>query len=186
MFRSQSGGHSLMTAFRAMLIIAAMLAAGSPLYAQTAPPPPAGAPTMPGGMPGMQMDGERGGQIPMIGMMGMMGGQMMEMMASHAEGRLAFLKTELKITDAQSAQWNAFAEAVRANAKGMKDMHAAMMEQRTQSMTLPDRLGLHEKMLSAHLDALRRLSSAVGPLYAALTDEQKKTADEIMIPMGMM
>jgi hypothetical protein len=170
-----------MTAFRAMLIVAAMLAAGSPLYAQTAPP--AGAPAMPGGMPGMQMGGERGGQMPM---MGMMGDRMMEMMASHAEGRLAFLKTELKITDAQSAQWNAFAEAVRANAKGMKDMHAAMMEQRTTSATLPDRLATHEKMLSAHLDAARRLGAAAKPLYAAFTDEQKKTADEIMIPMGMM
>jgi len=175
-----------MTAFRAMLIIAAMLAAGAPLYAQTAPSPPAGAPAMPGGMPGMQMGGEHGGQMPMMGMMGMMGDRMMEMMASHAEGRLAFLKTELKITDAQSAQWNAFAEAVRANAKGMKDMHAAMMAQRTTSTTLPERLATHEKMLSAHLDAARRLGAAARPLYAAFTDEQKKTADEIMIPMGMM
>src|SRR4051812_26213619 len=32
---------------------------------------------------------------------------------SHIEGRLAFLKTELKITDAQSAQWNALAGLMR-------------------------------------------------------------------------
>jgi hypothetical protein len=185
-----------MTAIRNMLIVAAMLLAAPAAFAQTDPHHPADAAanapaaSMPGGMPGMmQMDGDRGmpgGRMPMMGMMGMMGARMMEMMESHAEGRLAFLKTELKITDAQSAQWNAFAEAMRANAKGMQEMHAAMMEQRTQSMTLPDRLGLHEKMLSAHLDAARRLSAAVGPLYAAFTDEQKKTADEIMIPMGMM
>jgi hypothetical protein len=178
-----------MTAFRTMLIIAAMLAAGSPLSAQTGPQHPAGGPaaSMPGGMPGMmQMGGDRGMPYGPMPMMGMMGGRMMEMMESHAEGRLAFLKTELKITDAQSAPWNAFAEAVRANAKGMQEMHAAMMDQRTQSAALPDRLGLHEKMLSAHLDAARRLSAAVGPLYAAFTDEQKKTADELMMPMGMM
>jgi hypothetical protein len=32
-------------------------------------------------------------------------------MAGHVEGRIAFLKTELKITEAQSPQWNQFAEA---------------------------------------------------------------------------
>ena len=43
---------------------------------------------------------------------------MMAAMAGHVEGRLAFLKTELKITDAQLPLWNAVADAVRANAKG--------------------------------------------------------------------
>ena len=42
--------------------------------------------------------------LPMMGMMRMMGqdgmGGMPMMMAGHVEGRLAFLKTELKITDA--------------------------------------------------------------------------------------
>jgi len=31
----------------------------------------------------------------------------------HIEGRLAFLKTELKITDAQTKVWNTFAETMR-------------------------------------------------------------------------
>jgi hypothetical protein len=34
---------------------------------------------------------------------------------------LAFIKAELMITDAQTAQWNAFAEAVRANAATMSE-----------------------------------------------------------------
>jgi hypothetical protein len=42
-------------------------------------------------------------------------------------------------------------------------------------------------MLTAHLEALRKLNAAVDPLYTALSDEQKKTADElIMGPMGKM
>ncbi|WP_374313015.1 Spy/CpxP family protein refolding chaperone [Dongia sp.] len=45
----------------------------------------------------------------------------------HIEGRLAFLKTELKITDAQAPQWNAYADAMRANAKRMGDMFGDMM-----------------------------------------------------------
>lgn len=59
----------------------------------------------------------QGGTMPMMrgmqqnGMMPMMG------MADHVEGRIAFLKAELKITDAQLPQWNTFADALRSNAR---------------------------------------------------------------------
>jgi hypothetical protein len=49
-------------------------------------------------------------------MMGMMNG------AQHVEGRLAFLKTELKITPAQEAVWDDYAKALRANAQKMTAM----------------------------------------------------------------
>ena len=133
------------------------------------------------------------GDMPVMGMMRMMMGQdgmsgmpMMTAMAGHVEGRLAFLKVELKITEAQLPLWNAVADAIRANAKGMVAMSDAMMGS-TQASALPDKLALREKMMTAHLDALRRFKAAVDPLYAALSDEQKKTADELLIgPMGMM
>ena len=130
------------------------------------------------------------GGMPMMGMMRMMMGQDgmggMPMMAGHVEGRLAFLKTELKITDAQLPLWNAVADAIRANAKGMGAMSDGMMGS-SQTATLPEKLALREKMMTAHLEALHRLKAAVDPLYAALSDEQKKTADELLMgPMGMM
>lgn len=117
-----------------------------------------------------------------------MGGMsMMVAMAGHVEGRLAFLKTELKITDAQTPMWNAFAQAVRDNAKAMEAMMQGGMMGMSQSAKLPDKLEMREKMMATHLDALRKLKTAVDPLYAAFSDEQKKTADEIMLtPMGMM
>jgi LTXXQ motif family protein len=138
-------------------------------------------------MPGGAMAGMSGG-MPMMGMMGPGGGMMMRMMQGHVEGRLAFLKTELKITDAQLPLWNAVAEAIRANAKSgmgmMEEMAGGMMGQ---GANLPDRFAAREKMMAARLDALRRLKSAVDPLYAALSDDQKKTADELLMsPMGMM
>jgi hypothetical protein len=148
------------------------------------PAPPAAAdPGMPGGMTG-------GGDMPMMGMMRMMMGRdgmaMMGAMARHVEGRVAFLKTELKITDAQLPLWNALADAMRANAKTMGDMAGGMMGG-SQTATLPDKLAMREKMMTAHLEALRKFKAAVDPLYAALSDEQKKTADELLIgPMGMM
>jgi len=138
--------------------------------------------------PGMQ-----GGGMPMRGMMRMMMGEdempgmrMMAAMAGHVEGRLAFLKTELKITDAQLPLWDAVADVIRANARSMRSMAEGMMGS-AQTAALPDRLAAREKMMSAHLDALRKFKAAIDPLYAAFSDEQKKTADELLMgPMGMM
>jgi hypothetical protein len=111
---------------------------------------------------------------------------MMGMMMNHAEGYLSFLKTELKITDAQTPQWNAFADAERANAKAMRDMMAAMVANRGLG-TFPERLELHEKLMTARLDGLRKAKSTADALYAVLGDDQKKTADELLSrSMGMM
>jgi LTXXQ motif family protein len=134
-----------------------------------------------------------GSTMSMMGMMRMMMGQdgtggvpMMAAMAGHVEGRLAFLKTELKITDAQLPLWNAVADAIRANAKSMGEMSGGMKGS-SQTTTLPDKLAMREKMMTAHLDALHRFKAAIEPLYAALSDEQKKTADELLMgPNGMV
>jgi hypothetical protein len=141
-------------------------------------------------MPGGSMESGPGG-MPMTGMMRTMMGQegmgrMMAVMAERVEGRLAFLKTELKITEPQLPLWNAVADAMRASAKSMSDIASGTMGA-SQPGTLPDKLAMREKMMAAHLDALRKFKAAVEPLYAALNDEQKKTADDLLIgPMGMM
>jgi hypothetical protein len=121
-----------------------------------------------------------------MGMMGMMGqGGMMAMMGmgEHIEGRIAFLRAELKITDAQLPQWNAFADALRANAKRMSGMRNTMMQNMSQggtSASAPARLDRMEKMMTAMLDAVKTTKAALGPLYAALSDDQKKVADELI------
>src|SRR5487761_1274171 len=82
--------------------------------------PPASAATAAPETQGMPMGSTPGaaGRMPMMGMMQMMMGQM----SAHVEGRIAFLKTELKITMAQSPQWDKFAAALRANARRMTEM----------------------------------------------------------------
>ena len=180
----------------ASLAITLALAAGPAIAAEDphhpAGAPPAAAASPPGmaqGMPAGGMPGMGPGGMPMMGMMRgmMMGGGMggMGMMAQHAEGRIAFLKAELKISDAQLPLWNAVAEAIRADAKtGMGMMDGMGM---AQGGKLPERVAARETMMAAHLEALRKFKSAVDPLYAALSDEQKKIADETLIsPMGMM
>ena len=66
---------------------------------------------------------------------------MCSMMTSHIEGRLAYLKTELKITDAQASLWNAYAGAARDSAQAMTT-HCTAMTSRAGSagLSLPDRL----------------------------------------------
>ncbi|HEX6121210.1 MAG TPA: Spy/CpxP family protein refolding chaperone [Dongiaceae bacterium] len=149
---------------------------------------------MPGGMmPGGMMPG---GMMP-GGMMsgGMMSGGMMPMMESanemmaprHIEGRIAFLKAELKITADQESSWQAFAESVRSDARTMQDM-----AKRMQGMMVPgsliERLDRHESMLDAHLDQLRRIEAALRPLYESLNGDQRRSMDELFMPvvMGMM
>jgi hypothetical protein len=146
-------------------------------------PMPGGMP--PGGMPTM-MGVDQDSMMPMMMMRGMMA-RRASLMFEHVEGRIAFLKTELKITDAQMPQWNRFADVLRSTAASMNSMHQGMMQSPPPG-TLPDRLNLRETMLSSHLEALKSFRAAVEPLYASFSDEQKKTADELMLRpmMGMM
>jgi hypothetical protein len=140
-------------------------------------------------MPGPNMMGPGrtvGGTMPMMNMM--MG---MQNPAEHIEGHLAFIQAELKITDGQAQQWNAFADAVRGNANLMTEMRKTMMAGQGAPSTLPERLAREENMVTAHLGALKKTEQAVAQLYAVLTDEQKKVADKIVLgpmgmPMGMM
>jgi hypothetical protein len=119
-------------------------------------------------------------------MQGMQGGMSMMMnMAQHVEGRIAFLKTELKITEAQAPQWNQFADTLRANARRLTEMHEMMGQ--GASPSAPERLDHMEKMMAGMLEAVRSTKAALTPLYAVLSDEQKKTADTLLHgPMGMM
>jgi hypothetical protein len=130
--------------------------------------------------------------MDMMRMMGMAGPGMGGMATvDRIEGRIAFLLAELKITEAQNSAWNAFTEALRANAKKLGEARRSMMTQlsaeQQQAPTMADRLGLQEEWLAARLEGTRVLRSAVIALYGVLSDDQKKTANEILAPhMGMM
>lgn len=101
-------------------------------------------------------------------------------MTGHIEGRLAFIKAELKITEAQKPLRKAYAAAARENANAMSVHCTAMMSARGSSEpSLPDRLDRHEKLMAAQLDAVRGIGKTLKPLYAALSASQKKAADQL-------
>ncbi|MEO3472539.1 Spy/CpxP family protein refolding chaperone [Roseomonas sp. CAU 1739] len=165
-----------------------------------ASPQPAPAPTAPAapgmGRPGgmMMMPGGPGQMMPM--MQGRMGGQAGPMGAGmpgmegmrrggmapfhRIEGSLAFLRAELRITDAQMPQWNAFADAVRAQMQRMRETVTQAMQRADQPATAPELLDRRIALRSAEVEAMRAVSTALAPLYAALSDEQKRAADELM------
>jgi hypothetical protein len=199
-----------MTNLRKLALIGALLATTTPSFAEDAhhpktagevappatSPTPGGQPEMarPDAMPEMMRDMMSGGMMGpgMTSMMAMMA-SVGEMMApEHIEGRIAFLKTELGITEAQQPLWDPFAEALRANARAMagmmKDAQGAMMPAQGAAVALPQRIELQERMLGARLESLRQLGAAMQPLYAALDDAQKRTADTLLMvgPMGAM
>ncbi|WP_292269343.1 Spy/CpxP family protein refolding chaperone [Mesorhizobium sp.] len=129
----------------------------------------------------------------MMGMMSAKDGPA-ELMTSpdHVEGRIAFMQAELKLTDAQQPQWKAVADAMRNNAKLAKDamagMGGAMMPAGSAAMTPLKRIDHVEQMLSARLEGLRQLKTAMEPFYATLSEAQKAVADKLLLPapMGMM
>jgi LTXXQ motif family protein len=140
----------------------------------------------------MMMGGQSGTMMQMMRMMmtggGMdgMSGPMAMMQPRHVEGRIAFLKTELKITDPQSQQWNTFADALRQNAKTMMTMHEGMMGSGT-AASAPEMAEREIKLLSARLDAMKAIAAAETALYAVLSEEQKKIGNELLsTPMMRM
>lgn len=140
------------------------------------------------GMGQMMMNGPYGrgqmmGQGPMMGL-GWDG------MLDRIDGRLAFIKTELAITDDQSAQWDKFAAALRANAENQNGLMRSMVEQMSDDdyadKTLPERLSEHEGFMQARLEQIKEMRAAVEELYGVLDDTQKKAANDIVLPsMGM-
>jgi DNA anti-recombination protein RmuC len=104
------------------------------------------------------------------------------------EARLAYLKTALKITDAQQSQWDAFASVLRKQAGNMEQRmqawHAKMDQQKPQHVTAIDRLERRQAMLTAASQNLQEVIAAAKPLYAVLTPEQQQIADQLLARRG--
>jgi hypothetical protein len=102
------------------------------------------------------------------------------------EGRIAFLRAELKITDAQADAWNGFADALRTNARKLAEVRAAKPGDGQPASSLTARLDQQEQWLSARLDGTRAMKSALAKLNEALSDDQRKTANDLLAPhLGM-
>jgi hypothetical protein len=144
-------------------------------------------PWMPGqGMMGYGMMGYgmMGGGMMGAGPMGfgMMGYGMMGDADSHIDGRIAFLKAELKLDAAQAKLFEPVEKALRDSAA----QHTAHpMPMMTADDSLPTRLDTMEKAMAERIETLRALKTAISPLYAALKPEQREIADRFLLPTMM-
>jgi hypothetical protein len=102
-----------------------------------------------------------------------------------AEGRVAFLKAELGITDNQKAVWDAYAEAIKSNLQSMQGT-GQMMRTVFEAKTPVERLDAHLAAMESRTTALKAVKPALANLYAALTEDQKKKADELLTGVGCM
>lgn len=136
--------------------------------------------------PGM-MKGQGSGP-GMMGGCGMMGyGRGAGDDDSYADGRIAFLKAELKITDSQNGAWNAYADALRSNSQVMVAMHKKMFDSFKQAdHSAVAFLDFHIQAMKSRLAALEALKPATETLYKALSAEQRKKADDLIPVMGCM
>jgi len=108
---------------------------------------------------------------------------------SHIEGRIAYLKTELKITPEQAAQWEKVAQVLRQNEterrQGFERIRAEHADPQHQPPNALQRLEGEARFAAMRTQQADRFLAVFRPLYDSLSDAQKKTADEIMAPHGM-
>jgi len=107
--------------------------------------------------------------------------------SERVESRLTRLKSELKITDAQQAQWDAFAATLRKHARETdKRVQAARTDaagrEKSAQPTAIDRMERGQERLAAAYTRQAETLAAAKPLYAALSPEQQKIADDLLTP----
>lgn len=144
----------------AVLVSGVMLGSLSDARAQVNMP-------VPGNMMG---GGMMGGGMPGGGMMGMMAGG----------GCVDMLKSSLAITDAQKSAWDAYAAALDKTPSSFGAMKDTVVPAFTGSKNALGQLDAQISATENRLKALKELRPATAALYAALTADQKKRADQML------
>lgn len=116
---------------------------------------------------------------PMGWAMGMMGHGMKANDKSMMEGRLAYLKAELNITEGQNTVWESYVDTIKARSKILQEMHKRMKHE-MQLGTAVERIDERIKNLEERLQALKALKPVTEALYKELSDNQKKKADFLL------
>ena len=103
--------------------------------------------------------------------------------ADRVEARIKELHTKLMITPEQEEAWNKVAQVMRDDSKTMEDLIKARSE-KAPTMTALDDLKSYGEIAQAHADGLKNFTSVFEPLYAGMSDAQKKTADTLFRQQG--
>jgi periplasmic protein CpxP/Spy len=99
------------------------------------------------------------------------------------EKHIKELHATLKITPAEEAQWNEVAATMRDNAREL-DRAIDKRVASAASATAIDDLNAYAEIAQAHANGVKKLASAFTGLYSAMSDAQKKEADEVFSHRG--
>jgi protein CpxP len=101
-----------------------------------------------------------------------------ETMQNLVERRIADLHGKLHITSQQSQQWDQFTQVMRDNAREMDGIYQQRAEQ-LGSMSAVDNMQSYAQIEQQRAQEVQKLVPAFQALYASLSDQQKKTADQV-------
>ncbi|MCU1749110.1 Spy/CpxP family protein refolding chaperone [Pseudomonas sp. 6D_7.1_Bac1] len=94
------------------------------------------------------------------------------------EKRIKELHAKLKITDKQSAQWDAYAQTIRDNANNADKAFLERAE-KLPSFTAEDAMASYARLAQLHADNMQKLATTFSALYGSFSDDQKKNADKL-------
>jgi|SRR5271169_4583284 len=100
----------------------------------------------------------------------------------HIDGRVAYLKAELKITPAQEAEWSAVEKVMRENAAERTKLRQQFDADKDKPATALDRLARREAVAEARAKSITAFATAFKSLYDHLSDDQRKAADTLFQP----
>ena len=104
-------------------------------------------------------------------------------LGARVEGRLAYGKALLGISDSEAAAWKAYEDVSRANVRSLEAAERAVIDAERSGSAL-DRMHAQTGMMQAQLDARKALQPATEALYKALTPEQRERADAVLLLLG--
>ncbi len=99
-------------------------------------------------------------------------------MLKRVEQRIADLHAKLHITSTEDQQWQQFAGVMRDNAAKMEHI-AAERAEKFSSLNAIENMQSYADAAEQHAENMKRLTAAFQTLYNAMSDAQKKTADEV-------
>ena len=98
--------------------------------------------------------------------------------AEPVEARIKEFHDKLKISDAQEDLWSKVTAEMREHAKATQSL-IGTRNQTASQMSAIDDLKSYADIAQRHADGMKQFLAVFSPLYAAMTDAQKKNADEV-------
>jgi protein CpxP len=94
------------------------------------------------------------------------------------ESHIKDMHAQLQITPAEEIQWAAVAKTMRDSATET-DKAIDKREALVNSASAVENLNAYGDIAQAHADGVKKLAAVFAPLYASMSDDQKKAADTL-------